>query len=76
MTTDLSNSRDCEHGHQRGKCELCELAESQKQLAELLATVKAVEKRLSSVEDGWTELEYIEFCLECAAELNVAITKD
>lgn len=40
---------------------------------DLLAAVKSVEHELSTVECGWTEDDYIAFCLEQAAVLKVAM---
>lgn len=39
------NVRDCEHGHQRGKCEICELKE---QLAEARADLPVMVLRLEA----------------------------
>jgi hypothetical protein len=43
-TKQYPNERDCEHGRQRGKCDICDLIEAEKQIEQLQARCAELER--------------------------------
>jgi hypothetical protein len=49
--------RDCPHGHQKGKCDSCDLIVAEKRVAELEAKVEALEHRIHEASEVYAGMD-------------------